>query len=102
MATVKKLLESYERTGSYRRTAREMGIAHNTVRKYVLRAQAAREGVIEEIVPHDREIHQPSRVVTPEIRGMIHRILEKIARNQRSSGAMPNSSGSLSLHPATS
>ena len=38
MATVKKLLESYERTGSYRRTAREMGIAHNTVRKYVLRA----------------------------------------------------------------
>ncbi|MDI3507082.1 MAG: hypothetical protein PWQ69_1062 [Methanomicrobiaceae archaeon] len=83
MATVKKLLESYERTGSYRRTAREMGIAHNTVRKYVLRAQAAREGVIEEIVPRDREIHQPGRVVTPEIRGMIHRILEKIARNQR-------------------
>lgn len=77
MATVKKVLESYERTGSYRRTAREMGIAHNTVRKYVLRAQAAREGVIEEIVPRDREIHQPSRVVTPEIRGMIHRILEK-------------------------
>lgn len=77
MATVKKLLESYERTGSYRRTAREMGIAHNTVRKYVLRTQAAREGVIEEIVPRDREIHQPCRVVTPEIRGMIHRILEK-------------------------
>ena len=58
MATVKKLLESYERTGSYRQTAREMRVSHNTVRKYVLRAQAAREGTIEEIVPRDREIHR--------------------------------------------
>jgi len=77
MATVKKLLESYERTGSYRQTAREMGVSHNTVRKYVLRAQAAREGMIEEIVPRDREIRQPGRVVTPEVRDRIHRILEK-------------------------
>ena len=77
MTTVKKLLESYERTGSYRQTARDMGIAHNTVRKYVLRAQAAREGTIEELIPRDREIRQPGRVVTPEVRGIIHRILEK-------------------------
>jgi len=77
MTTVKKLLESYERTGSYRQTAREMRVSHNTVRKYVLRAQAAREGTIEEIVPRDRKIRQPGRVVTPEIRGVIHRILEK-------------------------
>ena len=77
MATVKKLLESYERTGSYRQTAREMRVSHNTVRKYVLRAQAAREGMIEEIVPRDREIRQPGRVVTPEVRDRIHRILEK-------------------------
>ena len=77
MTTVKKLLESYERTRSYRQTARDMGIAHNTVRKYVLRAQAAWEGVIEEIVPRGREIHQPRRIVTPEIQGTIHRILER-------------------------
>ncbi len=77
MTTVKTILETYERTGSYRRTAREVGVAHNTVRKYVLRAQAAREGTVEEIVPRDREIHQPSRVVTPEIRELIHRILER-------------------------
>jgi len=34
MTNVKTILESYERTGSYRRTAREEGVAHNTV-KYV-------------------------------------------------------------------
>ncbi len=77
MTTVKTILETYERTGSYRRTAREVGVAHNTVRKYVLRAHAAREGTIKEIVPRDREIHQPNRVVTPEIREQIHRILER-------------------------
>ena len=77
MTTVKTILETYERTSSYRRTGRELGVSHNTVRKYVLRAQAARDGVIEEILPQDREIHQPSRVVTPEIQEMIYRILEK-------------------------
>jgi len=77
MATVKKLLESCERTGFYRQTAHKMGVSHNTVRKCVLRAQAAREGTIEEIVPRDREIRQPVRVVTPEVRDRIHRILEK-------------------------
>jgi len=77
MATVKTILEIYERTGSYRQTGRELGVSHNTVRKYVLRAQAARDGVIEEIFPQDREIHQPGRVVTPEIQGTIYRILEK-------------------------
>ncbi|NLM30027.1 MAG: hypothetical protein GX216_06315 [Methanomicrobiales archaeon] len=77
IATVKEMLESYERTGSYRQTAREMKVSRNTVRKYVLRAQAVREGTIEEIVPSNRKIRQPGRVVTPEIRGIIHRILEK-------------------------
>ena len=47
IATVKEMLESYERTGSYRQTAREMKVSRNTVRKYVLRAQAVREGTIE-------------------------------------------------------
>ncbi len=76
MTNVKTILESYERTGSYRKTAREVGVAHNTVKRYVLRAQAAREGTIDTIVPETREIIQPCRVVTDEIRGTIHRILE--------------------------
>ncbi|MBR1369982.1 hypothetical protein RJ53_11030, partial [Methanocalculus chunghsingensis] len=76
MTTVKTILDSYERTGSYRKTAREVGVAHNTVRRYVLRAQAAREGTIDAIVPESREIIQPCRVVTDEIREKIHRILE--------------------------
>ncbi len=77
MTNVKTILESYERTGSYRKTACEVGVAHNTVRRYVLRAQAAQEGKIDEIVPESREIIQPCRVVTDESRGKIHRILEK-------------------------
>ena len=77
IASAKEMLESYERTGSYRQTAREMKVSRNTVRKYVLRAQAVREGTIEESVPSNRKIRQPGRVVTPEIRGVIHRILEK-------------------------
>ncbi len=101
IATVKEMLESYERTGSYRQTAREMKVSRNTVRKYVLRAQAVREGTIEEIVPSDRKIRQPGRVVTPEIRGIIHRILEKNRKNRRSSDAMPNSSGNIFSHPVT-
>jgi molybdenum-dependent DNA-binding transcriptional regulator ModE len=83
LETVEKLLESYEQTGSYRQTAREMGVAYNTVRKYVLRAQAVRDGAIEEIVPRDRKIHRPARVVTPEIRGLIHRILEANRRKPK-------------------
>ena len=59
MTNVKTILESYERTGSYRKTACEVGVAHNTVRRYVLRAQAAREGKIDAIVPETREIIQP-------------------------------------------
>ena len=77
IASAKEMLESYERTGSYRQTAREMKVSRNTVRKYVLRAQAVQEGTIEESVPSNRKIRQPGRVVTPEIRGIIHRILEK-------------------------
>jgi len=77
MTNVKTILESYERIGSYRKTAREVGVAHNTVKRYVLRAQAAREGTIDAIVPETREIIQPCRVVTDEIRGKINRILEK-------------------------
>ncbi len=78
-----------------------MGVSHNTVRKYVLRAQAARAGTIEEIAPRDREIHQPDRVVTPEIRGIIHCILEKTVKNPKSNDAMPNSSGIIFTHPTT-
>ncbi|MEA2035382.1 MAG: hypothetical protein U9N40_07870 [Euryarchaeota archaeon] len=37
--------------------ASEEGPAHNTVKKYVLHAQAAREGKIEAIVPQDLENH---------------------------------------------
>jgi len=77
MTQVKTILELYEQTGSYRGTAREAGVSHNTVKRYVIRAQAAREGKIDAIVPEHREIIQPCRVVTDEIRGKIHHILEE-------------------------
>jgi len=83
MTDVKTILESYERTGSYRQTAREVNVSHNTVKRYVLRAQAAREGKIDSIVPETREIAQPCRVVTDEIRGIIHRILENNRHKKR-------------------
>jgi len=94
MTNVKTILESYERTGSYRKTACEVGVSHNTVRRYILRAQAAREGKIDAIVPETREIIQPCRVVTDEIRGKIHRILEN---NRHSEAARPADRGAVCL-----
>jgi hypothetical protein len=90
MTIVKTILESYERTGSYRKTAREVGVAHNTVKRYVLRAQAAREGTIDAIVPETREIIQPCRVVTDEIRGKSIGSSKTIGIKRRNSGAMPS------------
>ncbi|MDO9540539.1 MAG: hypothetical protein Q7J09_11150 [Methanocalculus sp.] len=83
MTDVKTILESYERTGSYRQTAREVNISHNTAKRYVLRAQAAREETIDSTIPESREIPQPCRVVTDEIRGIIHRILENNRHKKR-------------------
>ena len=101
MATVKKLLESYERTGSYRQTAREMDVSHNTVRKYVLRAQVAREGTIEEIVPVTGRSTNLVMLSPRKFETESTASLKMIARNRRNSDAMPNSSGTIFSHPVT-
>ena len=61
MTQVKTILELYEQTCSYLRTVSEVGVSHNTVKKYLIRAQVSTansylQGVstrkIQEIVSH--------------------------------------------------
>jgi len=65
MTQVKTILELYEQTCSYLRTVSEVGVSHNTVKKYLIRAQVSTansclQGVstrkIQEIVSHPGSI----------------------------------------------
>lgn len=76
MAEIRRIVDLYELYGTYSRVARELGISHNTVKKYVLRVKAVQDGTDEEILPKDRKIIQPPRVLTETVRQKIHRYLE--------------------------
>lgn len=52
----KRALEAYERTGSYRAAARELGTDHKNVRQLVLRAHAAAEAEPEEAPRVDGQV----------------------------------------------
>jgi transposase len=76
MADIRRIVDLYELYGSYRKVARELNISKNTVKKYVLRVRDVTEGASEEILPKDRKINQPSRVLTETVRHKIHQYLE--------------------------
>jgi transposase len=76
MADIRRIVDLYELYGSYKKVARELNISPNTAKKYVLRVKDVQEGVAEEILPKDRKIIQPSRVLTDTVRQKIHQYLE--------------------------
>lgn len=77
MGEIKRIVELYKVHGSIRQVSKELKISRNTVKKYLDRVEKVRLGIEEEIIPTKREIERQCTVVTPEIRGEIHRILEE-------------------------
>jgi len=76
MADIRRIRELYELYGTFNRVARELGISHNTVKKYVLRVKSVQDGSASEILAKDRMIIQPPRVLTETVRKKIHSYLE--------------------------
>jgi transposase len=76
MADIRRIVDLYELYGSYRKVARELNISRNTVKKYVHRVEDVQDGAAEEILPKDRKIAQPPRVLTEPVRKKIHEYLE--------------------------
>jgi len=76
MTDIRKMVELHELSDSKRQVARETGASRNTVKKYLQLVKSVRDGKATEILPKNREIHQPPRVVTPEVLKKIHRHLE--------------------------
>ena len=76
MADISRIVDLYDLYKSYRRVARELKISRNTVKKYVLRVKEVQDGIAEEILPKNRGIIQPSRVLTEPVRQNIHEHLE--------------------------
>ena len=68
MADIRRIVDLYELYGSYRKVARELSISRNTAKKYVLRVKDVQEGTADEILPKDRRITQPPRVLTESVR----------------------------------
>jgi len=91
MTDVQRMQTLYELYGSYRQVAREMQISRNKVRKYLRQIEEVREGIRTEILPANRIITQPSRVVTDEIISLVHSLLESNQnrpKKQRLTGKM--------------
>jgi transposase len=76
MTEICQMTELYNLYGSYRRVARETGQSRNTVKKYICRVKDVQNGNAAEILPKNRNISQPPRTITPEIRAIIHQHLE--------------------------
>jgi transposase len=76
MVDIRRIVDLYDLYKSYRRVARELNISRNTVKKYVLRVKDVQDGSAAEILPKNREIIQPSRVLTEPVRHKIHEHLE--------------------------
>jgi biotin operon repressor len=83
MADIRRILELYELYGTFNRVARELGISHNTVKKYIHRVKSVQEGTSVEILPKDRKIIQPRRVLTEAVRQKIHGYLESTLGHPR-------------------
>lgn len=77
MADVQKMVALYNLYGSYTRVAKELHSSRNTVKKYLRQVDEAREGNRVEILPKNRNIFQPPRVVTDELLCVIHSLLEQ-------------------------
>jgi transposase len=76
MADVRRIVDLYDLHKSYKRVARELNISRNTVKKYLHQVKDVQEGLAEEIIPKNRKIVQPSRVLTDLVRQKIHQYLE--------------------------
>jgi transposase len=76
MADVGRIVNLYELHDSYKGVARELNISKNTVKKYLHRVNDAKGGAVEEILPKERKIIQPSRVLTEPVLEKIRRHLE--------------------------
>ena len=76
MVDIRRIVDLYDLYKSYRRVARELKISRNTVKKYVLRVKDVQCGLADEILPKNREIIQPSRVLSEPVRQKIHDHLE--------------------------
>lgn len=77
MADVQKMVALYNLYGSYTRVAKELHSSRNTVKKYLRQVDEVREGNRVEILPKNRHIIQPPRVVTDELLSLIHSLLEQ-------------------------
>ena len=76
MADVRRIVDLYELHESYKRVARELKISRNTVKKYLHQVKDVQDGLVEEIIPKNRKIVQPTRVLTDLVRQKIHQYLE--------------------------
>lgn len=76
MADIRRIVDLYELYGSYKKVARELNISRNTAKKYVHQVKDVQEGAADEILPKNRKIIQPSRVLTETVRQKIHQYLE--------------------------
>ena len=76
MTDIRKMVELHELCNSKRQVARETGASRNTVKKYLDLVKRVRAGKATEILPKNRQVHQPPRVVTPEVIEKIHQYLE--------------------------
>jgi len=75
MADIRRIVDLYELYGSYKKVARELSISPNTVKKYLRRVKDLQEGEADGILPKDRKIIQPSRVLTESVRQKIYQYL---------------------------
>jgi transposase len=83
MADIRRIVDLYELYGSYKKVARELDISPNTAKKYLRRVKDVQEGTADEILPKNRKIIQPSRVLTETVRQKIHQYLESNLEHPR-------------------
>jgi hypothetical protein len=83
MADIRRIVDLYELYGSYKKVARELSISPNTAKKYLRRIKDLQDGEAEEILPKNRKIIQPSRVLTETVRLKIHQYLESNLEHPR-------------------
>jgi len=76
MADISRINDLYELRKSYKKVARELNISRNTARKYVHQVKDVQDGLAHDILPKERKIVQPSRVLTEPVRQKIHQHLE--------------------------
>ena len=83
MADIRRIVDLYELYGSYKKVARELSISPNTAKKYLRRIKDVQDGEADEILPKNRKIIQPSRVLTETVRQKIHQYLESNLEHPR-------------------